>query len=240
MSQSLRDKFCKEVQASREHLINGAADTDTAIHEARRHLKKARSLLKLVRSCLGERYLRENARLRNIARRLSHFRDAAAMVETFDELGDKGFPVVRAGLVALKGEIENAADLADLFQRASRTLTPGRPWPEEADDPAVIRKGLRLTRQQVKRALRGVHQTPIPESFHELRKRVKAHRFQLRFTGVDDEELDALDKYLGEAHNLAVLDAGSRSTRSGSEPLPTWPRSASVCAKGAWGCRRRR
>lgn len=206
MTQRVWEKFCKEVQASREHLVSGDTDPDTAIHEARRHLKKARSLLKLVRSALGDRYQRENTRLRNIARRLSHFRDAAAMIETFDELGYKGFPAVRAGLVELKGEIENAADLADLFQRASRALNPGGPWPEEAADPAVIAKGLRRTRQQAKRAIILVHRTPVPESFHELRKRVKAHRFQLRFTGVDDQELDALDDSLGEAHNLAVLE----------------------------------
>lgn len=222
MSLHLRETFCKEVRKAREHLSNLDAHPDETIHEARRHLKKARSILKLVRSCLGDRYYYENARLRGIARRLALFRDAAAMIEAFDEFGFKRFPRysnVRAGLVAVKADIENAADLADVRQRAAKALTPGREWPAEASSPAVVEKGLRLAWRRGKRALVSVHSTPMPECFHDLRKRVKTFRFQLRFCGVENEQLDALDTCLGNAHNLAVLEhwIAERPTQFGSE-----------------------
>jgi CHAD domain-containing protein len=206
LSLNLWEDFCKEIHAARAELAAGESGPDKAIHEARRHLKRARSALKLARSALGERYSRENTRLRNIARRLSVFRDAAAMIEAFDELKTKKFPAVREGLALVKKDIESGSDPATAMRKAAQVLTPGRPWPEAAGSPAVAAKGLRFTWLQGKRALARLHRMPMPESFHELRKCVKAYRFQLRFTGAAEARIDALDQLLGEAHNLAVLD----------------------------------
>ena len=81
-------------------------DRDEAIHEARKSIKKVRALLRLVSAELGGTYPRENARLRDIARRLSEFRDAFAIIETFDDLKKKykdetrnKLQSVRAGLI---------------------------------------------------------------------------------------------------------------------------------------------
>jgi len=206
VSLNLRETFREEVRAARAQLAGGTADHDTAIHEARRCIKRARSALKLVRSALGERYARENARLRRIAGGLTAFRDAAAMIETFDELGCKGFQSVRAGLLGMKKEVESAADVAEAMRKAAKALTPGGEWPEDAASADAIKQGFRTAWQQGKKALRRVRRDPLPENFHDLRKRVKTYRFQLRFTGVDDKRLNALDNWLGEAHNLTVLD----------------------------------
>ncbi|HJL46216.1 MAG TPA: CHAD domain-containing protein, partial [Polyangiaceae bacterium LLY-WYZ-15_(1-7)] len=57
-----------------------------AVHDLRKRAKKVRALLRLVRKAAPELYARENARVRDAQGLLSSFRDAAALVETFDEL----------------------------------------------------------------------------------------------------------------------------------------------------------
>ena len=65
-------------------------DPVEAVHEARKSLKKARSLLRLSRGTLdpGERR-RENAALRDAGRELSAARDAEVMLEAIDDLAER-------------------------------------------------------------------------------------------------------------------------------------------------------
>src|SRR3954454_9500537 len=71
-----------------EQLVKRRADDPVqAVHDARKSVKKTRSLLPLVRSDLGgSAYRRENAAVREAARRLSDVRDADVLVETVDAL----------------------------------------------------------------------------------------------------------------------------------------------------------
>src|SRR5436305_11773506 len=61
-----------------------------AVHDARKAIKKERSLLRLARGAMpSEQRRRENAVLRDAARRLSGRRDADVMISTLDGLGDR-------------------------------------------------------------------------------------------------------------------------------------------------------
>ena len=61
-----------------------------AIHEARKDVKKTRSLLRLYRSELGTRdFRRHNSALRAAAAELSGLRDADVMLETVDMLAER-------------------------------------------------------------------------------------------------------------------------------------------------------
>ena len=60
-----------------------------AIHEARKHLKKARALVRLLRPATGDTfYRRENTGMRRIAQRLSPIRDAHVREQTLRKLVD--------------------------------------------------------------------------------------------------------------------------------------------------------
>jgi hypothetical protein len=62
-------------------------DRDTAIHEARKSLKKARSALRLARTDLPTSTRRtENEAMRDASRRLSGARDAQVMLDTLESL----------------------------------------------------------------------------------------------------------------------------------------------------------
>ena len=81
----------------------GESDLDEAIHEARKNIKKIRGVLRLVRPQLGEVYTQENIHFRDIGHLLSEFRDAGAILETFDALRRKyRAELVRGGLASIR------------------------------------------------------------------------------------------------------------------------------------------
>src|SRR5947207_2716692 len=62
---------------------------DEDVHDARKRLKKARALLRLLRPALGAPvYRRENGSIRDAARPLTDMRDAKILVETLDKLAE--------------------------------------------------------------------------------------------------------------------------------------------------------
>src|SRR5579862_3728041 len=80
----------EEIESAGDHLAGKKKVTrDEAIHDARKSIKKVRATVRLVGQELGAAGRRENARLRDIAGRLSEFRDAFAILETFDALKKK-------------------------------------------------------------------------------------------------------------------------------------------------------
>jgi CHAD domain-containing protein len=59
----------------------------TAVHEARKHLKKVRALIRLLRPVTGESFYKlENAAMRKAAERMSSIRDSHVRVQTIEKL----------------------------------------------------------------------------------------------------------------------------------------------------------
>ncbi|HST38572.1 MAG TPA: CHAD domain-containing protein, partial [Conexibacter sp.] len=95
---SLADAPSESIRACAREQLNGAVrelespgdDPAKAIHQARKHLKKTRALLRLVRPALGNTvYHAENDALRDAAGKLSATRDADVLVATVDALADQ-------------------------------------------------------------------------------------------------------------------------------------------------------
>jgi CHAD domain-containing protein len=206
---------------------NGDADRDEAIHEARKNIKKIRGVLRLMRKELGGVYLLENPFFRDAGRRLSQFRDGGAMIESFDLLRKKyrtelkrgSLVTIRRGLIARKEQAEQTGDIekvltgmAAVLRRALRRV---RGWPLAADGFEAIAPGLETTFSRGKEALARAHNRPQPENYHDWRKRVKDHWYHVRLLeGVWDDTMPAyerrvkdLETWLGEDHNLVVLEA---------------------------------
>jgi CHAD domain-containing protein len=93
--------------AAVNHLNHAQASLAEAIHEARKSIKKVRSVLHLLRPVLGADFAAENDRQRAIRRKLSTLRDAHALIETVDhlnaeyrdELEDESLTTLRQALV---------------------------------------------------------------------------------------------------------------------------------------------
>jgi CHAD domain-containing protein len=93
------------LQRVERNLLAPADRRDAGIHEARKALKKARALLRLVRTGLGPAFDAENAALRDLGRMLASRRDAAATLTAFHKLTEESgepaaerFPDVHAAL----------------------------------------------------------------------------------------------------------------------------------------------
>jgi CHAD domain-containing protein len=64
----------------------------TAVHEARKHLKKVRTLIRLLRPATGEAFYKdENAAMRKAAQRMSSIRDSHVRVQTIKK------PIAKSG-----------------------------------------------------------------------------------------------------------------------------------------------
>ncbi len=81
--------FSGRLNPLKEELSGQGSKRETAIHEARKSVKKIRGALRLMRPGLGNVYRDENDAFRDIGRRLSEVRDAVAMIEVFDSVVEK-------------------------------------------------------------------------------------------------------------------------------------------------------
>jgi CHAD domain-containing protein len=191
------------------------ADPNQAIYEARKRIKKARAALRLLRADMGPAVWRENSRLREIAGRLSGFRDVFAVIETFDALqkkyGASGLSSVRTGLVKRSRASAGGEDAGRVVKAAAQGLGKiskrVEAWPSKRKPGgfSAVTKGIEKTYRDGRKALVAARRQGSADSFHELRKRVKDQWYQGRLLGTHLKGLKALGTLLGDDHNLAVL-----------------------------------
>jgi CHAD domain-containing protein len=200
-------------------------DPDEGIHQVRKRCKKLRALVRLVRDADEDLYRRENAAFRDTARRASHLRDDAAMVEAFDALATvyedhvdlASYDPIRAALAARRDE--NAPDLDEVLAAMRDDLEAAHrriaAWdlPEGGFD--LLAGGLARTYRRSRKRRLDAYAAGTTEAFHEWRKRVKYHRYQVRLLQdawpqvlrARRRELHTLGELLGDDHDLAVLRA---------------------------------
>lgn len=216
----------EEIESALGQLTHArGAARDEGIHEARKSVKKLRALLRLMRPELGSAYRAEAANLRKIGRTLSDFRDAGAIIETFDslrekyqdEIGKQGLLSIRRGLVASKQQAEKRGRIENVLARISGTLTKTvkrvKSWPLSADGFPAIAPGMDEIYRRGRRALKTVRKHPKAENYHDWRKRVKDHWYHVRlienvWTDVMqayEGSLKSLETWLGDDHNLVLL-----------------------------------
>jgi CHAD domain-containing protein len=200
------------------------SDPATAVHEARKDLKKLRSVLRLVRHDLGEAaYRSENVRFRDAGRVLSGPRDAQVKLETLaalrERFGDRLTENATALFAhALEGERKRWADPEGLaLDDAAGAIEDGRTaiaeWPLHADEWSLLGAGLKRSYRRGRNRYADVRDDAEDEAIHEWRKRVKDLWYQLRLVrnakksvlGEAADEVHRLSDLLGDHHDLAVL-----------------------------------
>ncbi|HYI80482.1 MAG TPA: CHAD domain-containing protein [Thermoleophilaceae bacterium] len=211
--------------------VNAQADAATAVHDARKDLKKLRSLLRLVRDDLGERrYRSQNRRYRAAARQLSPAREAEVNLETLTAL-IACYPAEALGAEALRDALEqergrlatSGGALDERIARATADIAGGAAgiddWPLDGDDFDLVRAGLDRAYKRGRRGLRTVRDDPSAEAVHAWRKRVKDLWYQLRLLQgawppvlkTAAKEAHELADLLGDHHDLSVLVEKARA-----------------------------
>ena len=216
---------------------NGAGTFAESVHEARKDLKKLRSVLRLVRDEIGDQvYRRENDRFRDAGRLLSGARDAEVKLETIDLLreADDRTPTkarLRKYIYSLERERDEhsqaGAERDDLAERVAAELEAGEAaigdWSLDGGDWSLVGGGLERSYRRGRNRFADVRDDPSAENVHEWRKRVKDLWYHLRLVkrawptviGESADNAHELADFLGDHHDLAVLaeDARGRPDR---------------------------
>ncbi len=200
---------------------------EEAIHDARKRCKKMRGALRWIRPAIGDVYKPANRHFRDAARLLGPYRDAHAVLETFDLLcaaapgraaDQQPLKAVRDGLVADAETSSKAVrDATEALAEAAHRIESGvanarRAW---IDGPAwsSIGPGVKKTYRRGRKALKHARKHREADDFHEWRKRCKYSWYHLRLLGSSAPWIlgplaggfHALSSTLGDAHDLHVL-----------------------------------
>lgn len=202
-------------------------DLNEGIHEARKHFKRVRAVLRLVRGALADTtYRRENMFFRDQGRILSPVRDSVVYIETLDmlrehncQLSAEAFVRVRESLVErhkmiLRTFVEDGRQLPAVIESLREAQVRVQEWKLTAEGFAFFAHGLHRIYGRGHAEKKVAYAQPTTENFHAWRKRVKylwyhAQILQPLWPGMMkalEREIDLLADLLGEEHDLAVLE----------------------------------
>lgn len=213
-----------EIDSALVHLQTGTPGEE-AVHEVRKHMKKLRGLLRLVREPLGELYVQENARYRGVARKLAGLRDADVMLRTFGRVCENSRGMSKAPrqriadrlgqhrdmLRSAQGEMRENVLLARLALESGRGALEHWSLPET--EAGLFRPGLQRMYRQSRQQFYLAMSQPSDGHMHDWRKPVKYHWYHVRLLAQLDpvqlqpreEKLRRLADGIGQLHDLSVL-----------------------------------
>jgi CHAD domain-containing protein len=212
--EQLEGALCKIVQPPAGNEID-------AIHDLRRHIKKTRALLRLVRGEIGEKiYREENRQLRNVGREFSGLRDAGVRLQVIDGFRkqvdeEDAFPAtartLEQELLALTDSFPTRQEQATAALQRVCDRIEG--WPLEDLGMDDLCCALKEAYRRGRKCFRCVCAEPTPENFHSWRKRTKDLWYQARILQKLNEPVlcamadsaQRLGHHLGKLHDLAFF-----------------------------------
>jgi hypothetical protein len=215
-----------------------AVHGDGAIHRARRHIKKAHALFRLVRPSLTRRHRASHKRFNVLERLLASLADAEAAVDALnrlvdaypDELSPHLVHVARSGLVERWHSVGRRAATNRVVPQCKRLLRTQRSrvrlWHLGVEGLAALEPGLRKIIRRSRKAMGEALDHGSTDNFYYWRRRVKDHWLQLRLLeGLCDDRLadfeaglEALDGVLSEYHDSRLLQRAILRTAALTRP----------------------
>lgn len=224
MSEALRRVAFAELELA-HGALSAPPERHSGVHDARKCLKRLRSLLLLARPGMPEpAFAALYGRLTAIARGLAPARDAQALIDASDKLeretaagpGLGPLQSLRAWLHKRRHAAEQNLE-RNAASDAMRGLLELRPtfaglavYP---DDFASLSRGLRLCYRSTRKAFRHAMDTGRDEDLHEWRKGVQHHWRQMQLLvpcwppelSARVETAKALSQMLGDDHDISLL-----------------------------------
>src|ERR1700730_14729710 len=213
----------KQIEAAISITTSEKKASDTPVHEVRKHLKKARAALRLVRKEIGHGLFREEDRcLRNVGRLTSEIRDAEVRLQTVRQLQGITQRRGRGAYAKLESmlmlELENfmaafaewQAQAVPMLERAEASIDC---WPLDQFSCKQLGCAVQRTYKDARKALACTEATPTVENFHRFRTRAKRLWYELRILRPINpvvlknlsDDLRSLGSLLGRAHDLSFL-----------------------------------
>jgi CHAD domain-containing protein len=223
LGDNLRRICRKQIEAAIAITTGEKKPSDTPVHEVRKHLKKARAALRLVRKEIGHGLFREQDRyLRDVGRLTSEIRDAEVRLQTVRQLQGITQRRRRGSYAKLEGmlmlELENfmaafaewQTQAVPMLERAHANIDC---WPLDQFSCKQLRCAVQRTYKGARKTLAMAEATPTVENFHRFRTRAKRLWYDLRILRPINpvvlenscDDLRALGSLLGRAHDLSFL-----------------------------------
>jgi CHAD domain-containing protein len=237
--ETLGDNLCRICRKQIEEALavaKGETKTDdTPVHETRKHLKKTRAALRLVRKEIGRGlYRAQDHALRDVGRLTSEIRDAEVRLQTVRELQEvtkrDGHSTYGNLEVMLTLELENfMAAFAEWQTQAGPLLEQAVSavdcWNLDQFSCTQLRRAVQASYKRARKALATTTADPTTENFHEFRTRAKTLWYQLRILRPVNrvvlktlsDDLRSLGDLLGRAHDLSFLGSRLRSEHGKSK-----------------------
>ena len=231
---AVRDLLLVHIDAVSSRLELGQAMTTIDVHEARKSIKRARAVLKLLRPSLAATGAARSKRaLRDAGRALAAARDAKVIADRFDEVLRRA-GIARSAVRSLAKNLPPASaalpsdpvlaltGLAAARKRLARASLPATNW-------TPLGAGIRSIYKSGRQLVPGRADTVSVEAMHEWRKQVKSYWHALEiFAPVRPTQIRRtigsarrLADSLGEEHDLALLADHLRdaATENQGEPV---------------------
>jgi CHAD domain-containing protein len=239
LGESLRRICRKQIEAAIAITRGDEHEGESAVHETRKHLKRARAVLQLVRGEIGKGlYRQQDCALRDVGRLISELRDAEVRLQTLKQLERIGHRRRRSCEnveAMLAFELENfMAAFAGWQSQAApmleEALKGGECWAVGDFDGKQLAAAVQTSYRRARNALAEAQANPSAERFHEFRAKAKRLCFHLRVLQPVNAvvlknlraELGAVSKLLGQAHDLSFLGERLRD----QQPQAQWRREA--------------
>ena len=211
-------RLLHEQIAGAERALQGTPDAN-AIHAARRHLKRARAMLRLLDADMIGRAATADAALRAAGRHLSESRDATVLVATIDALpGLRARPATAKAMRSWQATLRATGGPVvepDALAAAQNAVCQARQAATGlgARGAHAVWAGFEASYRAGRRALRRAQAKPTARRLHTLRKSLKHHVYQLRVLrplwpavlGAVHDEADRAAELLGLHHDCEVL-----------------------------------
>ena len=226
LTHALRRIARSQIEAAIAEIDTPDLDEVATVHQLRKRCKKLRGLIRIVRPGF-QAYPGENAAFRDLARDLSALRDAGAVLETVTALEERFVEVVGESFFAMVREQLEAAvpapdeALAKARLKAARktleqALARTESWEVKGKVADVLAKGVTTTYRRAVSAMAAAAESDAPEDFHEFRKHVKYHWYQMRLLRkvwpkvihARIAEARQLADELGDHHDFAIFRTG--------------------------------
>lgn len=215
----------------------GYADFDKTVHGLRRRCKKLRGLLRLIEPRF-KGFEVENRALRDAADGLAGMRDAVVMIETLDgllkfdragnripridmALADAATGLLESQLTSLPKRRARQRLMADFCGTIEQVGRRARDWSIGRSGFASLAGGLEETYRRMADGMGTAMAEDTAEAMHDWRKQTKYHwhhvnllrRAAPEVLGGHGRLLDQLGEFLGDHHNLHVLDESLAAER---------------------------
>jgi CHAD domain-containing protein len=199
-------------------------NSERTVHELRKTCKRLRGLIRLVRPVFADYHV-ENTAFRDAGRKLSHLRDTAVLIQTYDSLLDAyddqvdraRFAPIRRRLTLQQRQTIRHIDIGRRLEEFREAMVAARGrvrrWRLSDDRFDALEPGITKSYKGARRAMTSASKEMSAEAVHEWRKRVKDHwyhtrlltpiwRKQMKTSGVVARDLGEL---LGQHHDLDVF-----------------------------------